>query len=59
MVPISGVSGTSRPAGRDLTAEMYYEDEGRSYDKVIRRDLTVMDEEIEELLPSDERSSCR
>ena len=33
------VSGTSRPAGRDLTAEMYYEDEGRSYDKVIRRDL--------------------
>lgn len=43
------VSGTSRPAGRDLTAEMYYEDEGRSYDKVIRRDLTVMDEEIEEL----------
>lgn len=43
------VSGTSRPAGRDLTAEMYYEDEGRSYDKVIRRDLTVTDEEIEEL----------
>ena len=38
------VSGTSRPAGRDLTAEMYYEDEGRSYDKVIRRDLTVTDE---------------
>lgn len=43
------VAGTSRPAGRDLTAEMYYEDEGRSYDKVIRRDLTVTDEEIEEL----------
>ena len=43
------VSGTSRPAGRDLTAEMYYEDEGRSYDKVIRRDLTMTDEEIEEL----------
>ena len=43
------VSGTSRPAGRDLTAEMYYEDEGRSYDKVIRKDLTVTDEEIEEL----------
>ena len=43
------VSGTSRPAGRDLTAEMYYEDEGRSYDKVIRRDLTVTNEEIEEL----------
>ena len=43
------VSGTSRPAGRDLTAEMYYEDEGRSYDKVIRKDLTVTDEEITEL----------
>ncbi len=43
------VSGTSRPAGRDLTAEMYYEDEGRSYDKVIRRDLTVTDEEIADL----------
>lgn len=33
------VSGTSRPAGRDLTAEMYYEDEGRSYDTVIRKDI--------------------
>ena len=43
------VSGTSRPAGRDLTAEMYYEDEGRSYDTVIRKDLTVTDEEIAEL----------
>lgn len=43
------VSGTSRPAGRDLTAEMYYEDEGRSYDKVIRQDLTATDEEIAEL----------
>lgn len=40
------VSGTSRPAGRDLTAEMYYEDEGRSYDMVIRKDLTVTEEEI-------------
>ena len=40
------VSGTSRPAGRDLTAEMYYEDEGRSYDKVIRKDLAVTDAEI-------------
>lgn len=43
------VSGTSRPAGRDLTAEMYYEDEGRSYDMVIRKDLTVTEEEITEL----------
>ncbi len=43
------IAGTSRPAGRDMTAEMYYEDEGRSYDMVIRRDLNVTDEEIEEL----------
>ena len=43
------VSGTSRHADRELTAEMYYEDEGRSYDKVICRDKTVTDEEIEEL----------
>ena len=43
------VSGTSRPAGRELTAEMYYEDEGRSYDMVIRKDLTVTEEEITEL----------
>ena len=43
------VSGTSRLAGRDLTAEMYYEDEGRSYDCVIRKDLTVTDEEIQDL----------
>ena len=28
---------------------MYYEDEGRSYDTVIRKDLTVTDEEIAEL----------
>ena len=43
------VSGTSRLAGRDLTAEMYYEDEGRSYDRVIRRDLSVTEEEIQDL----------
>lgn len=43
------VSGTSRPADRELTAEMYYEDEGRSYDKVIRRDLTVKENEIQTL----------
>ena len=41
------VAGTTRPADRDLTAEMYYEDEGRSYDTVVRRDLTVTDEEIQ------------
>lgn len=43
------VAGTSRPADRDLTAEMYYEDEGRSYDNVVRHDLTVTDEEIQSL----------
>lgn len=43
------VSGTTRHADRELAAEMYYEDEGRSYDKVICRDRTVSDEEIEEL----------
>ena len=43
------VAGTSRPADRNLTAEMYYEDEGRSYDNVVRRDLTVTDEEIQSL----------
>ena len=43
------VSGISRPAGRDLTAEMYYEDEGRSYAMVIRKELTVTEEEITEL----------
>ena len=43
------VSGTSRLAGRDLTAEMYYEDEWRSYDAVARKDLVVNEKEIKEL----------
>ena len=43
------VAGTTRHADRELAAEMYYEDEGRSYDKVICRDRTISDEEIEEL----------
>ena len=33
-----------------MTAEMYYEDEGRSYDKVIRKDLTITDEEIDAVI---------
>ena len=41
------VSGTSRKADRAMTQEMYYESEGRSYDTVIRRDISVSDEEIE------------
>lgn len=43
------VSGSTRHADRELTAEMYYEDEGRSYDSVIRKDLTVTDAEIKKL----------
>lgn len=41
------VSGTSRKADREMTQEMYYESEGRSYDTVIRRDLLISDEEID------------
>ena len=43
------VSGTSRKADREMTKEMYYESEGRSYDTVIRRDLSVSEEDIEKL----------
>ena len=43
------VSGTSRLAGRELTADMYYEDEGRSYDSVARKDLVVNNKEIQDL----------
>ena len=43
------VSGTTRKADRDITREMYYDSEGRSFDMVIRRDLHVTDEDIEKL----------
>ena len=43
------VAGTSRKADRAITQEMYYESEGRSYDMVIRRDLSVSDEQIQKL----------
>lgn len=43
------VAGTTRHADRDMTTEMYYEDEGRSFDMAVRKDLTVSDEEIETL----------
>ncbi len=43
------VSGTSRKADRRITQEIYYESEGRSYDTVVRRDLTVSDEDINKL----------
>lgn len=43
------VSGMSCLSDHELSAEMYFEDEGRSYDKVIRKDLTVSEEEIRSL----------
>lgn len=43
------VAGTTRHADRDMTTEMYYEDEGRSFDMAVRKDLIVSDEEIEAL----------
>lgn len=43
------VSGTSRKADKAMTQEMYYESEGRSYDSVIRRNLFILDAEIEKL----------
>lgn len=43
------VSGTSRKTDRSMTQELYYESEGRSYDTVIRRDVSISDEEIEKL----------
>ncbi len=46
------VAGTTRHADRDMSAEMYYEDEGRSFDMVVRKDLTITDEEINALCQS-------
>ena len=43
------VSGTSRKADREMMQEMYYESEGRSYDMVIRRDMSVSDGDIKKL----------
>ena len=43
------VAGTTRPADRETIKELYYESEGRSYDSMIRKDLTVTDKEIEKL----------
>ena len=43
------VSGTTRKADREMTQEMYYESEGRSYDTVIRKDCSVSEEEIAKL----------
>lgn len=43
------VSGTTRLADRDMSRELYYECDGRSYDSVIRTDLEVTDEDIQML----------
>lgn len=43
------VSGTTRLADRDTIREMYYTSEGRSYDSIIRADMQITEEEIEEL----------
>lgn len=43
------VSGTTRPADRDMSRELYYECGGRSYDSVIRTDFEITDEEIQSL----------
>ena len=36
------VSGTTRPADREMSRELYYECDGHAFDSVIRRDLKVM-----------------
>lgn len=43
------VSGTTRPADRDMSRELYYECDARSFDLVIRRDVEVTDEDIKNL----------
>ena len=43
------VSGTTRPADRDMSRELYYECDARSFDSVIRRDIEVTEEDIKKL----------
>lgn len=43
------VSGTTRPADRDTSRELYYECDGRSYDSVIRIDLKITEKDIQNL----------
>lgn len=43
------VSGTTRPAGRDIIKELFYESEGRSYDMVPQKENAVSDVEIDNL----------
>ena len=53
------VAGTDRLADHDLTTEMYYGNEGRSYDYVARRDLTVTDEESQSLCRQMKKAAVR
>lgn len=43
------VSGTTRPADRDMSRELYYECDAHSFDSVIRRDIEVNNEDIRKL----------
>ena len=40
------VSGTTRPADRDMSRELYYECDARSFDSIIRRDIEVTDKDV-------------
>lgn len=42
-------AGSTRAADRSLIQEMYYEDENRSFDTVINRDIKVTDKDIKKL----------
>lgn len=43
------VAGSTRPAESEQIQEMYYESAGRSYDCLIRKDITITEEEINEV----------
>ncbi len=43
------VSGTTRPAVRDMSRELHYECDAHSFDSVIRRDIEVNNEDIRKL----------
>lgn len=43
------VSGTTRPADRNMSRELYYECDARSFDSIICRDMEVTDEDIKSL----------
>ena len=43
------VSGTTRPADRDMSRELYYECDARSFDSIIRRDIKSLCEQMKEV----------